>query len=68
MTIPDDLLIPCSCCRLDLSTNFIGAVGFCETCRPPEELLEDWDARVALVDALCVHSPPRCSHGGDDRG
>jgi hypothetical protein len=63
MTIPDDLLIPCSCCRRDLSTNFIGSVGFCEICRPSEQLLEDWDARVALVDALSSGHPPSCPHG-----
>lgn len=64
MTIPDDLLIPCSCCRQDLSTNFIGEVGFCETCRPTDEQLEDWDVRVALVDALSAENPPSCPHGG----
>jgi hypothetical protein len=63
MTILDDLLVPCSCCRGDRSTNFIGSVGFCEGCRPSEDLLEDWDATVALVDALSADRPPPCPHG-----
>ncbi|MDQ2814394.1 MAG: hypothetical protein M3Z75_21645 [Actinomycetota bacterium] len=64
MSIPDDLLVPCSCCRVDLSTSFIGpVVGFCGFCRPSQELLEDWDARVALIEALASGTPPPCPHG-----
>jgi hypothetical protein len=62
MTVPDDVLVPCACCREDRSVTFIGSVGLCQRCGPSEDELEDWDRRVALVDSLTSGSAPPCPH------
>jgi hypothetical protein len=57
----------CSCCGEEVPFYTTVTVGpktvFCLLCRPPEDVLDDFDALVKLVDLLDDEWPPPCPHG-----
>jgi hypothetical protein len=56
----------CSCChrRVWLATTMPvgGSVVFCRECRPPDEVLADFDRLLALVGSLIGPEPGSCQH------
>ena len=65
VTAADGYMIGCSCCSRTVwlgTTLMIGTVVFCRDCRPADDVLEDWDQRMALIMALVRDDSPPCPH------